>query len=150
MYLSLCVPMCLILLLLWDLNIPKNKFEPWMINNTHYLRRACRGAECRWKKYNLLQVSYEILQESLISYQKAAKSCYFSEIIAKNSNNPRTLFNILNSVFNPVGNNYLTESSSLCENFWVFSVDKMIRKWLDSLYYPHLLIQQILLWPPGF
>lgn len=68
-------------------------------------------------------MSYEILREALWSYQRAvktAKSNYFSELIARNSNNPRMLFKVLNSVFNPVANNYLTESVSTCEHFLNF------------------------------
>lgn len=35
------------------------------------------------------------------------------------------LFNILNSVINPIGNTYPVESSTLCENFLNFFVDKI-------------------------
>lgn len=66
----------------------QNKIEPWLNNNTRSLRKACRRAERRWKK-NKLQVSYDMLRESLMIYQKAvkvAKSQYFSEIIRKSTN----------------------------------------------------------------
>lgn len=101
------------------LKCQKHKSEPWLNSNTRQLRQLCRRAECRWKK-DRLQVSYEILRDSLKAYQRAvktAKSQYFSNILTKNSNNPKILFKVLNSVFNPVSNNHLTESASTCENF---------------------------------
>ena len=67
---------------------------PWFNDSVRSLRQACRQAERRWKK-DKLHVSYEIMRNSLSSFQraaKAAKSKYFSDLIMLNRNNPRVLF----------------------------------------------------------
>ncbi len=75
----------------------------WLNEDTQDLRRACRKAACRWKKYKL-QVSYKILQEALVTYQnavKTAKTNYFMELISRYNGNSKVLFNTINSVLNP-------------------------------------------------
>lgn len=47
---------------------------------------------------------------------KTAKSKYFVELIENNDNNPKTLFNIINTVVNPPILN-VDSSPSICENF---------------------------------
>lgn len=72
----------------------KPKSEPWLNDDTRALRQVCRRAERRWKK-DKLQVSYEILRDNLIQYQKVmktAKSKYFSDLIEKNYQNQRAIF----------------------------------------------------------
>jgi len=51
----------------------KPKSEPWLNDNIRTLRQTCRRAEQRWKK-DKLQVSYEILRDSLCTFQKAVKA----------------------------------------------------------------------------
>lgn len=105
-----------------------SKAEPWVTSTTLELRRVCRRAERKWKK-DKLQVSYEILRESLIRYQKsvkAAKSQYFSDIIAKNSYKPKMLFTILNSVVSPVSAVCLNASASVCDSLLKFFTGKIV------------------------
>lgn len=45
------------------------------------------------------------------------KSDYFSTLIDKNYNNPRILFNVINTVLNPVVSIHPTESVAICELF---------------------------------
>lgn len=74
----------------------KDRYEPWLNKNTRHLRQVCRRAEQRWKK-DKLQLSYEIMRESLSVYQtavKTARSKYFSMQITKHSSCSRALFNI--------------------------------------------------------
>lgn len=100
----------------------KPKAEPWVTSTKLELRRVCRRAERKCKK-DKLQVSYKILRESFITYQKsvkAAKSQYFSDIIAKNSQKPKILFTILNSVVNPVSAVCFNASTAVCDSFLKF------------------------------
>lgn len=53
-----------------------------------------------------------MLKDSLFKYQnelRVAKSDYFTTLIDKNHNNPRILFNVINTVLNPVVSIYQTE-----------------------------------------
>lgn len=82
----------------------KAKSEPWLNEDTQGLRRACRKAECRWKKNKLL-VSYNMLCESLSTYHNAvnsAKRKYFADLISRYHSNSNILFNTINSVLNPI------------------------------------------------
>ncbi len=59
------------------------------------------------RKKDRLQVSYEILKESLSAFQQAAnatKRKYFSELILCNSTRPNALFAFIDSVLNPTIN----------------------------------------------
>lgn len=49
----------------------KLQSQPWFNNETHALRQACRKAERRWKT-DKLQVSYEMLKDTLSIYQNSA------------------------------------------------------------------------------
>lgn len=51
----------------------KTKVEPWFNDTTRALRQTCRRAERNWRK-DRLQVSFEMLRDSLHSYQKAVKA----------------------------------------------------------------------------
>lgn len=70
------------------------------------------------RKIKLL-VSYQILQHSLLGYQKAvkdAKAAYYSNIISQHSNSPKHLFQTINRLLNP---NAVTipPSTECCEKF---------------------------------
>lgn len=55
----------------------------WHKETTRTLRQACRHAERKWKK-DKLQVSYEIMRNSLTMFQRAAKAAkckYLSKLI---------------------------------------------------------------------
>ena len=72
---------------------PKLKTEPWLTDVTHVSRRA----ERKWKK-DKLQVSFDILKDSWVNYQRIVQpenTEYFSNIVFQNNNNPRKLFNTL-------------------------------------------------------
>lgn len=63
----------------------KSKPQPWLNNDTRCLRQVWRKAERQWKK-DKLQVSYDILKDAMIKYQKAAKTAkikYFSDLIKR-------------------------------------------------------------------
>ncbi len=50
----------------------KTRSEPWIDDSIRSLRQCCRRAERKWKK-DRLHVSFEILKDTLIKYQKAVK-----------------------------------------------------------------------------
>lgn len=101
-----CTPACLcqtVVELVASLEIKKAKSrsELWLDDNNRAMGQECRRAERRWKK-DRLQVSLEMLRETC-SYKKAmkaARSKFFSDIIASNSYNSLVLFNTLNYVLN--------------------------------------------------
>ncbi len=94
-----------------------------MYSDIRALRQQCRQCERRWKK-DRLQVSYEMLRDSLHTFQKTAKAAHLSEIVAKNSHCSRTLFSTIDSVKSP--NADIPELSTLlCANFLKYFVDKV-------------------------
>lgn len=106
---------------------PKRDNEPWLNETTRALRRQCRCAERQWKKDRLL-ISLQALRRSLTAYQQAvktAKSQYMSNIVSCNSHKPHVLFNVLNSIINPRVNGSTASSTTLCESFLKFFVDKV-------------------------
>lgn len=110
--------------------------QPWLNAATRTLRQECRRAERRWKKDGL-QVSYQILKDRLVAYQKSvheAKSNYFSHIIAKNANRPKVLFKTINSVLNPVAFSVPVVNPETCTQFSEFFIQKIqdIRSHLPS------------------
>ncbi len=61
----------------------KTKKQPWLNQSTRVIRREWRRAERQWKK-DKLQVSYEIVKDCMIIYQrevKVAKAHCFSDLI---------------------------------------------------------------------
>ncbi len=81
----------------------KRKTQPWINIDIQELRQQCRQCERKWNK-DRLQVSYEMLKDSLHKFQKgakAAKAKYLSESIGKNINCSRTLFSTVDSILNP-------------------------------------------------
>lgn len=72
----------------------KPRTEPWRDDTICSLRQICRRAERKCKR-DKLQVSFEMLRDSLSQYQKSlkvAKSRYFTEIINKNCHRPKIIF----------------------------------------------------------
>ncbi|KAK7925857.1 hypothetical protein WMY93_008167 [Mugilogobius chulae] len=105
----------------------KSKPDPWLNEHTRALRQCCRKAERRYNK-DKLQVSLEILRESLSNYQTAvreAKCQYLSNIVTNSSNNPRVLFNTIQSVINPPGSVLKNVTNSTCEMFLKYFVEKV-------------------------
>lgn len=102
----------------------KHKSQPWMNSDIWALRRQCRQCECRWKK-DRLQVSYEMLRDSLRTFQKTAKAVHLSEIIAKNSHCSKTLFSTIDYVSNHPVQTFPELSPLLCANFLKYFVDKL-------------------------
>ncbi|KAI2646105.1 RNA-directed DNA polymerase from mobile element jockey [Labeo rohita] len=65
--------------------------EPWLNETTHSLRRASRVAERKWKK-DKLEISFEMMEDALRKYQRAvktAKTKFFSDLVANNSQRPQ-------------------------------------------------------------
>ncbi len=101
---------------------PKPKVQPWLNDVTHAVRTECRRAECRWKK-DRLQISLNILKDSLHKYQKTVrseKSKHLSNMIYSKSHKPRVLFSTINAVLNTPQSTCLQSSASTCENFLIF------------------------------
>ncbi len=76
----------------------KPRSEPWLEYTIRSLRQICRRFERKWKK-DRLQVSMQMLRDSLSQYQKAVKTAklrYITEIINKNGHKPKIIFNIIN------------------------------------------------------
>ncbi len=68
------------------LKLRSHKSAPVFWHNETMHSQACRQAKCKWKKKKL-QVSYEIMRNSLTMFQRAAKAAkckYFSDLITKN------------------------------------------------------------------
>jgi len=68
----------------------KRKPTPWLNEQIRSLRRECRRCERKWKK-DKLQISYEMLKDSLSKFQRAVKSArtsFFVNAIEKNRQNP--------------------------------------------------------------
>lgn len=66
------------------------------------LKQACRKAECSLKR-DKLQISYEMLNDTLSRYQhavKATKSKYFSDLISRTAHCLKVLFRKINTVLN--------------------------------------------------
>lgn len=106
----------------------KPKFQPWVNEAVWEIRRTCRRAERKWKKYKL-QVSYEPLRDALSKFQwamRSAKSKYFADLIERNCNDPRTLFKTIYAVVNPAIS-MPHQSITMCENFLQFFVNKIKR-----------------------
>lgn len=99
-----------------------------------------------------LQVYYELMRDSLSTFErpvKSAKSKYLSEIINNNYSCPRTLFSTINSVLNPVVNVFNDLSETLCEHFLTFFVVKVD---VEGIWFRHpwdtmKLCYLFLLWP---
>jgi len=105
----------------------KPVLEPWLNDVTRAHRRACRRAERKWKK-DRLQVSYEILRNSLLDYQKAvkaAKTQFLSNLVSSNSHKPQLLFKMLNSLLNPCDCADVEASTELCDKFLLFFHEKV-------------------------
>ena len=101
--------------------------EPWLNDCTRALRSTCRRAERKWKK-DKLHVSPEILRACLSDYQtavKAAKTEHISLFISKNSHKPQVLFNVLNSIINPCDVSSIVPSTTLCDKFLTFFIEKV-------------------------
>ncbi len=98
---------------------PKPKVQPWLNDVTRGVRTECRRAEHRWKK-DRLQISLNILKDSLHKYQKTVrseKSKYLSNMIYSHSHKPCVLFSTINAVLNNPQSTCLQSSASMCENF---------------------------------
>ncbi len=88
-----------------------------------------RRYERKWLK-DKLQISDDLLRDSLSHFQKAvklAKSKYLSEIINNNSHCPRTIFSTIDYVLNPTVDVFVDVSETLYENFLTFFVEKVDR-----------------------
>ncbi len=106
---------------------PNLKSQPWLDDTTRSFRQICRKAERRWKKDHLT-VSFEIFQNSLVNFQKAARKArakFFSDIISKYSHTPKILFSTINSIINPHTSNEAESSADICERFLRFFVEKI-------------------------
>ena len=108
---------------------PKMVSTPWLNETARTLRQACRQAERTWK-HDKLQISYDILKNSLKTYQasvKAAKSDYYANLINTHSNRPQVLFKTINSILNPATSAATTPTpdSDTCEKFKNFFTDKI-------------------------
>lgn len=98
--------------------LPKTRQQPWLNQSTCVIRRDWRRAERQWKK-DKLQVSYEIVKDCMLNYQrevKAAKAQYFSNLINRYSHNPN-VFSTINSVLNPLTHIYPEPTKEACDNF---------------------------------
>ncbi|KAF7642239.1 hypothetical protein LDENG_00261650 [Lucifuga dentata] len=81
----------------------KSSSLPWLNENIRHLKRQCRKAECKWKKYKLAN-SLVLFKNLMSAYQVAVKNArdhYFSQLITKQGHNSRVLFKTINSVISP-------------------------------------------------
>jgi len=109
---------------------PKAKKEPWLTDISRSIRRECRRAERKWKK-DKLQVSFDILKETWLKYQKTVKSektKYFSDIVLRNRGKPHILFNTINTALNkkqPVELDTSSVSSEQCLQYFVSKISNI-------------------------
>ncbi len=104
----------------------RHKLAPWFNKHIHSLRRICRRCERKWNK-DQLQISYEMLRDSLSKFQKAvrnARSRYFTDLLEKNHHNPRALFSAINSIINPRLEVVGDLSVDLCNSFLKFFMNR--------------------------
>lgn len=75
-----------------------------------------------------MQISFDILKENLLKYQKTVKSeesKYLSRVICNNSNKRAVLFSTINPVLNTPQATCLEPSAETCEKFLDFFIDKI-------------------------
>uniref|UniRef100_A0A8C6VRF7 Reverse transcriptase domain-containing protein n=1 Tax=Nothobranchius furzeri TaxID=105023 RepID=A0A8C6VRF7_NOTFU len=102
--------------------------DPRLNDNTRALRRQCRTHERKWKK-DKLQISQQMLKDSLAAYQKAvrsAKNNYFANIIERHRGDQRKLFSTINSVLSLKDSTApSTPTIALCTDFQNFFLEKI-------------------------
>ena len=89
--------------------------SPWLNVTTRALRRVCRQAERKWKK-DKLQISYDLLRDSLNRYQlavKTSKTDYYAEIINKQAHIPKVLFKTINLILKPASHTIESSTEAL-------------------------------------
>ncbi len=104
-----------------------HKSAPWYNEHIKSLRRQCRRCERKWKK-DKLQISYEMLRDSLGKFQRAvkmARSRYFSDVLENNRRNPKVIFSTIDSFLNPRLEVPGDMPMGLCENLLDFFVGRM-------------------------
>lgn len=107
---------------------PKSNPNPWLNEHTRSVKRKRRIAERKWKSTKHPD-SLIILKQLMKTYQEAvinAKFKYYSDIITKNSNNPRTLFSVIDSVTKPPITHQLEPSPQKCEELLTFFINKVL------------------------
>ena len=88
-------------------------------------------AEKKWTK-NKLSVSLASRKELMFTYQctiREARNNYFSELIAKQSHNPRILFKTVNSVVGPPPSQPVESSPDKCQEFLNHFINKIVEIW---------------------
>lgn len=98
---------------------PKLIKQQWLYDHTRSLKRECRKAERSWKENQQLS-SLTNLKELMVRYQSLVNLA--KNIIANNCNNPRTFFNIINSVTSPP---IIAEIDPSPDEFLTFSINKI-------------------------
>ncbi|KAF7648167.1 hypothetical protein LDENG_00161050 [Lucifuga dentata] len=105
----------------------KSSFLPWLNEDLRHLKRQCRKAKRKWKKYKLAE-SLVLLKSLMSSYQVAVKNVrdyYFSQLITKQGHNPTVLFKTINSVISPSFNHVNEASLEICEEFLKYFNNKI-------------------------
>lgn len=108
--------------------VKSNPIPPWRNNNEIMgLKRNCRVAERRWRKYKIT-VNYQIFQKQTKIYDNVIKKAWrnhFSKLICENHNNPKFLFSTTDRLINPVFNRPLhLNTDSACEEFAAYFSSK--------------------------
>ncbi|CAJ0956507.1 unnamed protein product, partial [Ranitomeya imitator] len=77
--------------------------QPWHTMQTRFLQRCSRCAERQWRKSLLAEafIHYKFMLKTYNSALHLAKQSYFTTIITSLSNNPKRLFETLNSLMKP-------------------------------------------------
>lgn len=101
---------------------------PWLNNQTRGLRRSCRKAERLWKSTGLV-VHREHFKELLHLFNesvKEARSSYFNNLINRHKNNPRILFDTINSIVSPPTQHAVLLSDKDCSTFLIYFVNNVM------------------------
>ena len=77
--------------------------SPWINDDIRSLKRMCRKIERQWKKSKEM-VHFTHMKELLSEFNQKvedARTAYFSNLINLNSNKPKALFAVINTLVNP-------------------------------------------------
>uniref|UniRef100_A0A8C7WVE9 Reverse transcriptase domain-containing protein n=1 Tax=Oryzias sinensis TaxID=183150 RepID=A0A8C7WVE9_9TELE len=100
-------------------SVSSKKSFPWINAEIHSFRRLCRKTERLWKttKLEVHRLDFKELISTLNDMIKQARSTFFQKLISMNKRNPKTLFNIINTLTSPSYSQLPNLSQSDCNTF---------------------------------
>ena len=107
--------------------VSQKKHRPWLNDSILSLKRKCRRVERIWKSTRLEahRLHLRELMTSLNEMLKTARTQYFSKLISLNKNNPRLLFDTINSIVSPATPHVPVSSKTDSNDFLHYFVNKI-------------------------